>query len=267
MGGAASLLCHAASLMALMLVPRPVPPIETEMVPVELVSLATATPAPAKESAAPPAAAAPSSQPPPAPVHSAEMTPPSAPASAAPRPSPPTAPEPEAALMPFPPPLPVMPPKARPRVSPETPRATVPVRTAAPPGAPPSAPSATVPVAEPTLPVEQAAAPASVARQVDAALAQEALGRYESRLHVLIAAHKSYPTLALMRGEKGTVTLFIALEHDGKLVNVTARSNASSLLVAASIQAVKAAAPFPPFPEELVEPRATFEVPITFKLQ
>ena len=169
--------------------------------------------------------------------------------------------------MPFPPPLPVMPPKARPRVSPESPLPTVPVRTAAPPGAPPSAPSETVPVAEPALPVQQAATPPGVARQVDAALAKAALGQYVSRLHVLIAAHKSYPSQALMRGEKGTVTLYVALEHDGRLVDVTARSNAPSLLVAASIQAVKAAAPFPPFPEELVQPRATFEVPITFKLQ
>ena len=169
--------------------------------------------------------------------------------------------------MAFPPPLPVMPPKARPRVSPETPRAKAPVRTAAPAGAPPSAPPETAPAAEPALPVQQAAAPPSVAHQVDAALAKEALGQYVSRLHVLIAAHKSYPSQALMRGEKGTVTLFIALEHDGKLLDVTARANAPSLLVAASIQAVKAAAPFPPFPEELVEPRATFEVPITFKLR
>jgi len=270
-GPAVSLLFHAASLVALALVLRPVPTIEPEVIPVELVSLAAASAEPAKEWAAAPEAAPPLSKPPTAPEQSAEMPPPpaleSAPPQPLPQPSPAAEPEPEAAMMPIPLPLPVMPPMARPKVMPETPRPKAPARAAAPPEPPPIAPAMTAPVAAPAAPVQQAASPQSVARQVDATLAKEALGQYVSRLHVLIAAHKSYPTQALIRGERGTVTLYIALEHDGKLDDVTARSNASSLLVAASIQAVKAAAPFPPFPEELDQQRATFEVPITFKLQ
>ncbi len=270
-GPAVSLLCHAASLVALALVPRPVPTTEPEIVPVELVSLAAASAEPAKEWAAAPEAALPSSEPPTAPEQSVEMPPPPALEPAPPQPLPPPAPPAEAtleaAMMPITPPLPVMPPLTRPKVMLETPRPKAPARADAPAEPPPVAPAMTAPVASPAPPAQQAALPQSSARQVDAALAKEALGHYVSRLHVLIAAHKSYPTQALIRGEGGTVTLYIALEHDGQLDDVTARSNASSLLVAASIEAVKAAAPFPPFPLGLDQQRATFEVPIVFKLQ
>ena len=165
---------------------------------------------------------------------------------------------------PLTPPVPVM----RPKISREPSRPT-PKLAATVPLAPPTevAPSSATPTGAPELAVQQASVAPPVTRAMDAALANEALGRYAARLRGLIDAHKAYPPQALMRREEGTVRLRIVVDRDGKLVEVTVLSAASPHLVDASVEATKAAAPFPSLPAELSTQRATFELPITFRLE
>ena len=93
------------------------------------------------------------------------------------------------------------------------------------------------------------------------------LGQYASRLQALIAAHKVYPALSLERGEEGTVLLRVTLAGDGALLNVRSVSDISSRLVGASLQALRASAPFPPLPVALGAASETFDVPLIYKIE
>jgi TonB family protein len=93
------------------------------------------------------------------------------------------------------------------------------------------------------------------------------IGQYAAKLRELIAAHRIYPEQSLRRGEEGSVKLRIVLTSDGGLIDVHALSDAPSRLVTASLQAVRASAPFPPLPPALGASRNAFEVSVVYKIQ
>ncbi|HEY6334518.1 MAG TPA: TonB family protein [Alphaproteobacteria bacterium] len=259
-GAALSLLLNVSAFCALAMAFHPASEEELEVVPVELVSLpAAAQQAFATEEREPARPEAATSKPPEQP---AELTPPAPDRLPSQWPKA-VEPEPEASLAELPAELPV--PVPPPKVAQETPRpkpreTTVPAAEGKPDR------QATAPAEATAAPIQEAAASPSVAH-IDMAAMKNALGQYASRLHGLIEAHKSYPAQALMRREEGTVVLRIVIEHDGKLVDVSVLSGSPSRLVEASVQATKAAAPFPSLPSDINLPRATFELPITFRLQ
>jgi TonB family protein len=271
-----SLFLHVALAAAVAQMARPVHHDEPEPIAVELVPTPVATTQqPAQDATSVPiAAAAPdrtdtsaeqiAAAPPPQPAEQQAELPP--PAAAPPPPMEQPAPEPPRVESGSPteevaPPIPVM--RPRPRHEPQHPAPVVAAIKQAEPAA--SAPAA--PASAPQPAVQQAAAPPAAARTVDAALAKEALGRYAAVLHGLIEARKSYPPQALLRHEQGIVRLRIVVDQGGRLIEVTALSEAPAHLIEASVQATKAAAPFPALPTELGTPRATFELPITFRLE
>jgi protein TonB len=95
----------------------------------------------------------------------------------------------------------------------------------------------------------------------------EVLNRYITKLFRMIDAKKDYPTESLTRREEGTVIVHLTLASDGTLLNVTTTTGGPSQLVAASLKAVRDAAPFPPFPKTLNHERAVFELPVIYRLR
>jgi len=269
LGAALSLLLNASGFFVLALAFHPVSIDEPEVVPVELVSLpAPGSPAPVLQEREPlrpeVATASPSHQ-------TAESKPTEQPAALKPpTPEEPPAravksvePEPEASVAELPAelPIPTLPPKPAQAMAYARPH------EAAAPAAEADVEGSSAAPAQAMAPTVQEVAAAPSVALIDAAATKAALGQYASRLHGLIEAHKSYPAQAMIRREEGTVVLRIVIEHDGKLLDVEALSGSPSRLVEASVQATKAAGPFPSFPREIDLPRATFELPITFRLQ
>jgi len=126
------------------------------------------------------------------------------------------------------------------------------------------APSQNSSLAEPpsrVAPVEESASRVSYAEH------EAVMNGYASILHALISEHREYPQQALLRGEEGTVKLRIVLAGNGGLVDVHALSNAPSHLVAASVEAVRASAPFPPLPTLLGSGQQAFEVSLVYRIQ
>ncbi len=233
---ALSFVINAVVAAALIFPPRPSAPGEPEPIPIEIVRLAPQPAAPA---------AAPAPVQPPAQI--LEPLPP----------QPPAAVEQEATL---PPPRKKPPePKAKPKP---------PLVLQAPPPQQPAPPPAET--AAPTAP--PSAAPQQEARVPPATLppnpeSRGVINAYAARLRALIEAKKSYPAQALRRQEEGSVTLHILVDHSGRLLQVTASSDAPDILVNAALDAVRAAAPFPSFPSAIERDREAFELPIVFKLE
>ena len=95
----------------------------------------------------------------------------------------------------------------------------------------------------------------------------EELSRYLTKLFRMIDAKKRYPSRSLRRGEQGTVTVRLTLGADGTLLDVRTTTRGPRRLVAASIRAVRDAAPFPPLPKALNRERAVFELPVVYRIR
>ena len=112
-------------------------------------------------------------------------------------------------------------------------------------------------VLEPVLP-----APLAPAAMDDAEAA------YKAQVRQAVAERKHYPRLARRMGEEGRVVVEFTLEHSGALVTVRIKqSSGSERLDEAALQAVRDAAPFPPFPEGRARQHWEFSLPLSFSLR
>lgn len=124
----------------------------------------------------------------------------------------------------------------------------------------PAAPSQVAAVAPQAGPPPPVAAPAPADEGV-------ILAGYARRFLEQLERHKSYPALSLRRGEEGTVTIRITVAADGRVLDAHPVGEGPSRLETASLEAVAAAAPFPPLPSGLGGDRVVFNLPVTYRLR
>ncbi|HUN51871.1 MAG TPA: TonB family protein [Candidatus Sulfotelmatobacter sp.] len=91
------------------------------------------------------------------------------------------------------------------------------------------------------------------------------LENYGIILGHMVQRHVHYPASAVPRREKGPVTLSIVLAHDGTLLAVHADAQSRLEFAEAAVEAVHAAAPFPPFPRGLDVAKADFNISLYFQ--
>ncbi|MDR1949739.1 MAG: TonB family protein [Spirochaetaceae bacterium] len=97
----------------------------------------------------------------------------------------------------------------------------------------------------------------------------DSLLRYERMIRSLIDGEKEYPYQARRQDQEGKVEIRFVLSRQGRLVGEPALEKRSRyrLLNASALEAVKNAAPYPPFPEEINEDEMSFQVAISFSLR
>ena len=155
-------------------------------------------------------------------------------------------------------PNPMSPPvgEATPQPDPTPKPVPVPVETTPPPRPPEPARSETLkppPVAEPPppisapppLPVETLAPTPSAPIASGAPSDLDELDLYEDTVRQEIAAHREYPRQARRRGIEGAVTIQLAIDENGALLDVDTVGRAPSILAKQAIGAVHKAEPFP----------------------
>ncbi|MEL6680425.1 MAG: TonB family protein [Pseudomonadota bacterium] len=116
--------------------------------------------------------------------------------------------------------------------------------------------------------------PERVAPEPELALAEasgedaaSAIKAYLVELAQLIREQKVYPDESRARGEQGEAIIEIVLGPDGALIERSiARSSGFDALDEASLAAVAAAEPFPPFPADATEDAVTYSVPLNYFL-
>jgi TonB family protein len=69
------------------------------------------------------------------------------------------------------------------------------------------------------------------------------------------------------RGETGGVELVITVAADGTLLDVSVVKEITRRLATSSVDAVRAAAPFPPFPSGLPGPTRNIRIVLNYALQ
>lgn len=142
-------------------------------------------------------------------------------------------------------------------VSPASPAPSEPIAAATP------TPTPAESVETQATPVLAPVVPAPVAADVQA----DAEAAYKARVRQAVAEHKHYPALARRLREEGRVVVAFTLESSGALVAVHIKqSSGSERLDEAALQAVRDAAPFPPFPEGSARQRWEFSLPLSFML-
>ncbi|MGD9888640.1 MAG: TonB family protein [Halothiobacillaceae bacterium] len=101
----------------------------------------------------------------------------------------------------------------------------------------------------------------------NAAALADAEADYKARVRSKVDAHKHYPKMARRNGEEGKVVVEFSLDASGAVSNVQIKqSSGSERLDEAAVQAVRDAAPFPPFPDEVKRNRWQFTLPLSFSL-
>jgi protein TonB len=97
---------------------------------------------------------------------------------------------------------------------------------------------------------------------------ENAIARYAAMIHGLIDTRKTYPYQARRQDQQGTVQVRFTLSRRGTLAGdpVTEKSSRYRLLNESALEAVKNAAPYPPFPEEIPEDEMSFQVVVSFSL-
>jgi protein TonB len=119
------------------------------------------------------------------------------------------------------------------------------------------------PVETQATPVLAPVVPAPVVADVQA----DAEAAYKARVRQAVAEHKHYPSLARRMREEGRVLVVLTLESSGALVALRIKqSSGSERLDEAALQAVRDAAPFPPFPEGSARQRWELSLPLSFSL-
>ena len=96
-------------------------------------------------------------------------------------------------------------------------------------------------------------------------LIKEQKADYFTVLHAMIDASKTYPTRALRRRLEGSVVVRVVVDDMGALVSAVIAQGDENF-EAASLDAVRRAAPFPPLPASLGE-RLVFDVPLYYRLR
>ncbi|MEW5839278.1 MAG: energy transducer TonB [Pseudomonadota bacterium] len=179
-------------------------------------------------------------------------------AEVSPEPPKPEPPKPETPVKPKPaPPKPTPPKEAKP---PAKPVASKPKVVEAQVQSSESVATAVVPVQNPVpLPV-----PATVSSPVADPAAEDA---YKALLRNRVDAHKQYPRLSRRMGEEGRVVVEFSVSASGEVSGLRIKSGSGSeRLDEAALQAVRDAAPFPPFPEGVRRTEWSFSLPLVFSL-
>ncbi|MEF3194313.1 MAG: energy transducer TonB [Halothiobacillaceae bacterium] len=90
---------------------------------------------------------------------------------------------------------------------------------------------------------------------------------YRARIRQAIDEHKHYPRMARRLGLEGRVVVAFTVEADGRLARVrVVESSGSEVLDEAALEAVRQAAPFPPFPDGVERRQWDFTLPLLFSL-
>jgi protein TonB len=95
------------------------------------------------------------------------------------------------------------------------------------------------------------------------------LSQYQGMIRLLIDQRKEYPYQARRQDQEGKVEIRFVLSHQGRLVGEPALEKRSRYqrLNSAALEAVKNAAPYPPFPPEFPEEELAFSVTVAFSLR
>lgn len=96
-------------------------------------------------------------------------------------------------------------------------------------------------------------------------LIEEQKADYFTVLHAMIDEAKTYPTRALRRRLEGSVVVRVVVDDMGALVSAVTEKG-DEAFEAASLDAVRRAAPFPPLPSSLGN-RLVFDVPLYYRLR
>jgi protein TonB len=107
------------------------------------------------------------------------------------------------------------------------------------------------------------------AAAVDPALRENAVGRYLAMIRGLIDRRKEYPYQARRQEQEGTVVVRFTLTRQGLLAGepLPEKRSRHERLNAAAVEAVKNAAPYPPFPPEITGSEMSLQVAVTFSLR
>jgi protein TonB len=99
-------------------------------------------------------------------------------------------------------------------------------------------------------------------------LRENAAGRYLALIRSLIDRRKEYPYQARRQGQEGSVLVRFTLTRQGSLAGEPALEKKSrhGRLNASAIEAVKSAAPYPPFPAEIADEEISLQVAVNFSL-
>ncbi|MDR0622960.1 MAG: TonB family protein [Treponema sp.] len=133
------------------------------------------------------------------------------------------------------------------------------------------APRETVPVYEgpagEDAPEETSGPPVWTA--VDPVLREDAISRYLAMIRGLIDKRKNYPYQARRQEQEGTVLIRFTVTRQGRLAGEPAveKKSRHERLNASAIEAVKNAAPYPPFPGEIGDDEMIFQVAVNFSLR
>ncbi|MDR0587011.1 MAG: TonB family protein [Treponema sp.] len=178
--------------------------------------------------------------------------------------------------------LPAFPPERTPDALPETPQSEIPPVTESAAfteeTVPASAESATVPAEisrtetseaetrEFSSPVAGSFVRPGQSGQSD--LREDAIARYAAMIHGLIDRRKAYPYQARRQDQEGSVQLRFTLSRHGALTGdpVIEKNSRYRLLNESALEAVKNAAPYPPFPQEIPEDEMSFQITVSFSL-
>jgi protein TonB len=97
---------------------------------------------------------------------------------------------------------------------------------------------------------------------------ENAAGRYLTLIRSLIDRRKEYPYQARRQEQEGTVLVRFTLTRQGSLTGEPALEKKSrhGRLNASAIEAVKNAAPYPPFPVEITDEEMSLQVAVNFSL-
>lgn len=91
---------------------------------------------------------------------------------------------------------------------------------------------------------------------------------YGAKVRALIERRKKYPERARRLGIQGEVNLEFAISAEGRLIDSkVSRSSGSDIIDEAALQAVRAAAPFPPLPGALGLDRLKLTVKLVYKYE
>ncbi len=91
---------------------------------------------------------------------------------------------------------------------------------------------------------------------------------YRARIRQAIDAHKHYPRMARRLGLEGRVVVSFTVKADGRLAETRViESSGSEILDEAALEAVRQAAPFPPFPAGIERRQWVFTLPLAFTLE
>jgi protein TonB len=103
----------------------------------------------------------------------------------------------------------------------------------------------------------------------DPALRENAAGRYLAMIRSLIDRCKEYPYQARRQEQEGTVLVRFTITRQGMLLGEPSLEKKSrhGRLNASALEAVKNAAPYPPFPVEITDNTMSLQMAVNFSLK